>query len=471
MLGYASKQAMVSAAVRVARVPDSGALTRALWPLLAVVFGLAVGVTATFDLTTAVVLAVGLAIAPLVLLYPTLLLPLLIVSVFTQVLSVGGLTISRIIAPLALLVILVALHRGGYALRAGKPLGWVCAYALWAVASGLWTFHLGDTISALSSLAIALTYMFAFAIILRSRRDLDYVLYTLAVVALITGVIGIFTSRGRAEGASGNPNFFAMVELFALPLVLALAAEVRRRAVRMGLYVVVAVIIVSVFASLSRGGFLTLVSVAIAALVLPARSSFFQSRAHKAFVLALIAGFTFFAYKAESGTLAPRLNSIFAKDQTGAGRTNVWRGAWTSIKERPTLGLGYGSFISEANQLMLRTPGNDLTNMTLRPRGLYAHNAYIETAAEIGIPGLVLFLGMLLATARALWRTAIRARDAGAGYLMRIANACLISLVAWCIASFFASSETSRPLWILIGMALALPMLIDEHENAEASET
>jgi O-antigen ligase len=457
---------MVSTAVRAARVPDSGVLGRALWPALALVFGLAIGVASTLDLATALVLAAALALAPLVVVFPTLLNPILIVTVFAQILSVGGVTISRIIAPLALFVILVALHRGGYMLRAGSPLGWVCAYAFWALASGLWTLHLGDTVSSLSSLAIALTYMFSFAILLRSRRDLDRVLFTLAAVALVLGMFGIFTSQGRAEGASGNPNFFAMVELFALPLVLALAAEVRQQIVRIVLYVVVFVIIFSVFASLSRGGFLTLVTVAVAALILPARSSFFRSRAQKAFVLALVAGFAFFAYKAESGTLAPRLASIFAKDQTGAGRTNAWRGAYTSIKERPVLGLGYGSFISEANELMLRTPGNDLTNMTLRPRGLYAHSAYIETAAEIGIPGLILFLGMLLATARAFWRAAVRARDAGATYLMRVSNAALISLVGWCIASLFASSETARPLWILIGLALALPILLDEHEEA-----
>jgi O-antigen ligase len=461
---------MASTAVRFVRAPDSGALTRSLWLPVAAAFGLALGVAATVDLKTAVVLAAALAIAPLVLVFPALMPPILIVTVFTQVLSVGGLTISRIIAPLALFVILVALHRGGYTLRAGPPLGWVCAYALWAVASGLWTVHLDDTITSLSSLAIALTYMFAFAILVRSRRECDRVLYTLAAVALVTGVIGIATSQGRAAGPSGNPNFFAMVQIFALPLVLALAADVQRRVVRLGLYVVVFVIVFSVFASLSRGGFLTLVAVAVAALVLPARSSFFQSQAHKAVVLALVAAFAFVAYKAESGTLAPRLESIFAKDETGAGRTNVWRGAWTSIKERPVFGLGYGSFISEANQLMLRTPGNDLTDMTLRPRGLYAHSAYIETAAEVGIPGLILFLGMLTTTAGALWRAAVRARDVGAGYLMRVANASLISLVAWCIASLFASSETSRPLWILIGMSLALPVLLDEHEGARNAD-
>jgi putative inorganic carbon (HCO3(-)) transporter len=312
--------------------------------------------------------------------------------------------------------------------------------------------------------------MLAFAILLRSRRDLDRTLYTLAVLALIVGVIGIVTSEGRAEGASGNANFFAIIEIFALPLVLALAAEAQRRVVRFGLYAVVFVIVLAVFTSLSRGGLLTLLSVGVATLIFPARS-FLQSRTHKAFVLALIAAGAFVAFRATSESLAPRVEAIFAgEDRTGTGRLNAWRGAWTSIEERPILGLGYGSFLPSANELMLRTPGVDLQNQGLRPRGLYAHSAYVGTAAELGIPGLILFVGILVSTARALRRTAVRARTAGATYAMRIANASLISLVAWSIASLFASSETSRPLWILIGISLALPKLIAERETIRSAD-
>ena len=378
---------MVSVAIRAPRRPDSRALLRAGWPALAAASGLVIGTAATFDWLTAVVLAAALAVAPLVLLFPSLLPPLLVATVFAQVLSVSGVTITRIITPLALFVLFIGLIRGGYVFRRGGPLVWVGAYSIWALTSGLWTVNLPDTISSLLSLAIALTYMFAFAILLRSKRDLDRVLYVLAVVALFVGIFGIITNGGgRAEGASGNANFFALVEIFALPLVLVLAAEAQRRSVRIALYGVVFVIILSVFASLSRGGVLTLVSVAIAALIVPART-FFRSRAHKAWAIGLIAAGTFFAYKAESHTLAPRLQSIFAADQTGAGRTNVWRGAWTSIKERPVLGLGYGGFISQSNELMLRTPGVDLTLDSLRPTGLYAHSSYIETAAERRDPG------------------------------------------------------------------------------------
>lgn len=431
---------------------------------------LAVGVASTFDWITAAALVAALALFPLILLSPPLMASLLVATIFTQALSLSGVTISRIIAPLALFVVVVAWIRGGYVLRTSAPLGWVCVYSVWAFASGLWTVNFGETLTSLSSLAIALTYMLAFAILLRSRRDFDRMMYTLAFVAFAVGAIGIFTSVGRAEGASGNANFFAMIEIFALPLVLALATEARWRVVRVGLYAVVFVIVLSVFTSLSRGGLLTLLSVGVATLILPART-FLQSRAHKAFVLALIAVGAFVAFRATSESLAPRLEAIFAQeDRTGSGRLNAWRGAWTSIEERPILGLGFGSFLPSANELMLRTPGVDLQNQGLRPRGLYAHSAYIGSAAELGILGLILFVGILISTARALRRTAARARAAGATYAMRIANASLISLVSWSIASLFASSETSRPLWILIGISLALPKLIAESEKSRSTD-
>jgi hypothetical protein len=45
------------------------------------------------------------------------------------------------------------------------------------------------------------------------------------------------------------------------------------------------------------------------------------------------------------------------------------------------------AFQSSANELMLSTSGVDLSNFRLRPNGLFAHSAYIGTAAELGIPG------------------------------------------------------------------------------------
>jgi hypothetical protein len=48
-----------------------------------------------------------------------------------------------------------------------------------------------------------------------------------------------------------------------------------------------------------------------------------------------------------------------------------------------------------------------------------------------------------------------------------VGNALIVGLVGWCVGSMFIETETSRPIWILIGMTLALPRLIPEQEASE----
>ena len=89
-----------------------------------------------------------------------------------------------------------------------------------------------------------------------------------------------------------------------------------------------------------------------------------------------------------------------------------------------------------------------------------AHSAPIGTFAEIGLIGLLLLCGMVVSTGVFLRQTARRAFAAGADFVGRVANALVLSLIGWALSSLFIQTETSRPLWIIIGLALALPRLI-----------
>jgi O-antigen ligase len=228
------------------------------------------------------------------------------------------------------------------------------------------------------------------------------------------------------------------------------------------------VLIASVLTTLSRGGLVALGAIVVLTLVLPTQT-LFRSRLQKvvavlATLVAAVVGF-----KAVSGTFTPRLDSMLSEGG-GTGRLILWQGAWTGIKERPLTGLGYGGYQSASNDLVFRTPGVSLTSYDLHPEGQPAHSAYIGTAAELGIPGLLLFLGLLASTGAALRRTAARARAAQAWFVMRVANALTISLAGWAVASLFLSTETSRPLWIVVGTALALPKLLHERQLPDREE-
>jgi O-antigen ligase len=443
---------------------------------------LTLGLAATFDPKIAVALALAVVLAVALGMRPALLLSVLIAAVFVEVVSLGGVGVVTLIAPIAVIVLLAAATRPEMQIRPGAPLAWAIAYALWALASGLWTVSVGGTTYLLASLAIALVYMFAFAMLLDSERELEGVLYAFAFAALGIGLfaIGAFffglsgeLVEGRSAGGTGDPNFFAAYQVVALPLMLALVTRASRPWQRALVYAAIAVIVGSVLTSVSRGGLLTLAAVTLIVCALPA-GSLFRLRRQKAAFVAFVAVGAALSLGVAANEILPRIESVFrpsssaSAEAEGSGRLVFWSAAWMSARERPILGLGFGSFPKVSNELIVRTPGVNFQHFELRPRGSQAHNAYLGTLAELGVVGLSLFLGLLISTALALRRTARRARRAGAHFVMRVANALLLSLVGWAIASIFLSSETSRPLWIVVGLALALPKLVPDEDLTAA---
>ena len=239
-----------------------------------------------------------------------------------------------------------------------------------------------------------------------------------------------------------------------------LSAEAKRGWLRVLLLAGVVTCIGAVFTTLSRGGILALILVGVLLLILPARS-FFQSLSQKTIATIVIALGVGLALTVSYTELSSRINSLITGEEAaGSGRVNEWKAAWRSTGERPVLGLGFAAFPAASNDLVRTTPGTDLYHFDERPPGVFVHNAYLGSLAEVGIPGLILFVGLLGSTMRSLRRTAARAKRLGDLALARIANALVLSLIGWSVTSVFLSSETARPFWVAVGIALALPKLL-----------
>jgi len=67
------------------------------------------------------------------------------------------------------------------------------------------------------------------------------------------------------------------------------------------------------------------------------------------------------------------------------GRDQLWNAGWKTFVDHPVLGVGTGSFATVARRDVCPGPGC---------RDKYPHNVLLETAAELGIGGLVLMLGI-----------------------------------------------------------------------------
>lgn len=465
---------MSAVGIRVARPPGRGLS----WALAAALLGAGLGVASGVD---QLAVAVGVLLLPalvVLLLRPDLLPAALVVTVFGEAILVGNLTISRLAGPLALVIMVLSLPgRHAPPLPRRGVLVAVAAYAVWALASSLWTvnpdssLHQGGSGYALASLALSISYMLAITMFVRTEEHVRRLVLVVWAVSVIMGAIAIAEYSGgynRAVGLSGDANFFAALQVVALPIGAVLASQTRSNARRLIVLLGLAVIVGSIVTSLSRGGLLALAAVFLLLALQPARG-FFRTRARKrAFLLMALVGAALLL-AASFSALSARTSSLFSTaDATGSGRINLWRAAVAGWHEHPVVGLGYGAFIGQSNDLLRQTPGVDFSAYQLRDTGQFVHNAYLESLTELGVVGLVLFFGVLATMARTLWVTARAAAERDAVYLSAFTRAVLLSLAGFALASVFLSTETDRVLWVMLGLSLALPRVVAAH-SAQAS--
>lgn len=97
-------------------------------------------------------------------------------------------------------------------------------------------------------------------------------------------------------------------------------------------------------------------------------------------------------YRLLPGFIANRLQGLRA-NQNAIQRLVFFEDGWKLFLRSPVIGLGLGAF------------ENGVRSVRSFPYGTrYVHNHYIQTLAETGIIGLLLFLGLLAASAACVWR-------------------------------------------------------------------
>jgi exopolysaccharide production protein ExoQ len=433
---------------------------------LGAVLGLGVGLGGLAVGIAAALVPVGIALV----LRPRWLPLALAITVFTEAYSVGGISISRVAGPAALALLLLQIRRNGPVRFGGldRPLlVLIGAYSAWAIASSLWTVNLGGSLQeggtdyAVLSLLLSATYLVAIAGLVTSEREVHRLVVAVWALSSIMGGLAIaeyLQGSARAVGLSGDANFFASLQIVAIPVGAVLVGHVRTGLQRTIVLGGVGLAVGSVITTLSRGGILALVALTMLLAVQPA-GAFFRTRARKRLFLGVLIVGAALLLAISYSALAARTSSLFTTADGGSGRENLWKGAVTGVHQHPVFGLGFGAFTSQANDLMRMTPGVDFSAYRLRVGGQPVHNAYLESLVELGPLGLALFLGMLAAAYRALRRSARLAAQHGSVLISGVSRALSLSLIGFALTSVLLSTETDRTLWFLMALALTLPRI------------
>lgn len=298
--------------------------------------------------------------------------------------------------------------------------------------------------------------------VLTSIRRFKQMLWYMMIFCFIAAMVAFDTYQsgfrvegyrmmGGWAGISANPNDFALTINLILPFAVAffiLTRNVIRKAIAAAFLVVG---VGAILATYSRTGFLTMAIVLLLAFVKHVGQG-------KGLRYVLPAALIIFAIvSAIPADYDARLQSIVdtKKDRSGSAEARLAsiHAALNVIQENPVFGVGLG-----------------VNTLALNAKGLFwahVHNIYLQLASEIGIPGLIVFVLLLLQLLKGLRQIQSRLKgDEGDHEVAVLAGACEISLLAYCIAGFFHPVAYHFYFYYLAGFALALKAIVERVPKA-----
>jgi O-antigen ligase len=261
---------------------------------------------------------------------------------------------------------------------------------------------------------------------------------------------GGMASGYRPGWVTGDPNYYSLSVVLLLPLAFYMLKLETHPGIRWFIKSFLVLGLFGLTLAASRGALLGLgVSIVFFGLRSPKRLKFF--------VIAAVVLLPLMAV-APSSPLS-RLISPDRHDQHSADtRTALWQAGWEMAKENPLTGIGAGNF--KMFVWRYKVVDNTPTNI--------AHNTYVEALAEMGFPGLIAFLGVIVATFISLERLRKSTREKGPALVHASAEAIQVGLVGYVFAIVFVSSMAQKLFWLLIFLTVTLHSLARQANPPEA---
>ena len=256
-----------------------------------------------------------------------------------------------------------------------------------------------------------------------------------------------FDSNYRPGWVTGDPNFFSISALACLPIALYLMAEKRPRLERFFCAGCLIVTLAAVTLAASRGGFLGMSAAFLFVL--------WNSRSRLRNLAIIILVTIPILLVAPSSPIDRLLHPTHSDQESVEKRETLWLSGFRMIAAHPLTGVGLGNFRAVALDYQ---QGNEQVQ-------LVAHNSYIEIAAEMGVPALLLFVALLITSARSLQR--VRKALPKSDFLYSAALGIEAAIIGCGIAIFFSSGQYQKTVWLMLLLSMVAPALAAQKLNSE----
>jgi O-antigen ligase len=143
------------------------------------------------------------------------------------------------------------------------------------------------------------------------------------------------------------------------------------------------------------------------------------------------------------------------------GRLQIWSRGIGYMLENPLLGLGPGNFQVAEGTL---SDMSERQQFGIGVRWNAPHNSFVQVGAELGIPGLILFVAIIASALASLRRSAKNERaltDAGESR-PHLTPALTAALLGFVFGSFFLSLAYAEMLYTLLALSIALEKVTGE---------
>ncbi len=374
-----------------------------------------------------------------------------------------------------------------WALYGERPTGWgVLAFLIFinCLVGGASLAYSADMKEAGKTLVYLIKdSMIAFIVVILLKRGafLRSVIWALLAAGILMGTLGVYqhltgtfhntywgfaiavmkdiadgTSDYRISGPLGAPNFFAQILLPLIPLALDRMKSERKVLLKGAAAWALVVCTLSLFFSYSRGGFLALLMMSIAFIIL-------HPPKPKVILILLIIVIPLFNFVPPKyfdrmitiQDMLPGSGQKAMSDDAFRGRKSEMIVAMHMFLDHPIRGVGLGNY-----EIYYQNYSRKIY-LDSRLEGRQAHSRYLEVLAETGLIGFVAFCLLLWMMFLGLWR----ARKAVAGGepkdLKNTISAVGIGMVGFLTASIFLHDAFARFFWLMVGISFAIPNIVE----------
>lgn len=241
----------------------------------------------------------------------------------------------------------------------------------------------------------------------------------------------------------GDNNLVAVGMLMLLPIIGALA-ETSAGWFKRGFQFMTVGVLYRALSTYSRGGFLAAGAVG---------AMWFWRSPHKLKTVAAVVLATALVLPVLPQAFWDRMSTITApsgeRDDSSAGRLHFWQVAIAMADDRPLTGVGFAAYPKAYNQYD-KSEGAFGADRAV-------HSAWFGVLAELGYPGLLLFIAIIVLSLGACRRVRLSAkRGEIPGPLGPYAAAMETSLVAFIVGGSFVSFQYIEMLWHFFALTVAL---------------